>query len=30
VPQPSSSSSIQWHFRETLIAAIGLLCLATL
>jgi hypothetical protein len=30
VPQPSSSSSIQWHSSRTLIAGIALLCLASL
>ncbi|CAM0952761.1 unnamed protein product [Alopecurus aequalis] len=30
VPQPSSSSSIQWHLSGTFIAAFALLCLATL
>ncbi|KAM0884363.1 hypothetical protein ACQ4PT_031039 [Festuca glaucescens] len=30
VPQPSSSSSIQWHLNGSLIVAIALLCLASL
>lgn len=30
VPQPSSSSSFQWHSSGTFIAAIALLCLASL